>query len=212
VRAERYRDLSRTRTQAACRLHAVLCGLVPGGVPKAITTARAARDLKALRPTGAVETARCELAADLLDDLRRINARIRETRKKVAVAVAAAGTSLTGLFGLGPVIAAAVIGDVRDVSRFPGRDHFAAYNGTAPIEVSSGPRKIYRLSRRGEPAPQPRHPHGRGHPDRSPAQPGPRLLRQEAGRGQDPERSLARAETADQQRHHRLPAGRRPAR
>ena len=30
-----------------------------------------------------------------------------------------------------------------------GRDHFAAYNGTAPIEVSSGGRKIYRLSRRG---------------------------------------------------------------
>ena len=35
------------------------------------------------------------------------------------------------------------------MSRFPGRDHFAAYNGTAPIEVSSGQRKIYRLSRRG---------------------------------------------------------------
>jgi transposase len=35
------------------------------------------------------------------------------------------------------------------VSRFPGRDPFAACNGTAPIEVSSGPRKIYRLSRRG---------------------------------------------------------------
>jgi hypothetical protein len=63
--------------------------------------------------------------------------------------VAAAGTSLTGLFGVGPVIAAAVIGDVRDVSRFPGRDHFAACNGTAPIEVSSGPRKTCRLSRRG---------------------------------------------------------------
>jgi transposase len=42
-----------------------------------------------------------------------------------------------------------VIGCVRDVSRFPDRDHFAAYNGTAPIEVSSGNRKIYRLSRRG---------------------------------------------------------------
>ena len=73
----------------------------------------------------------------------------RETRKKLAITVAAAGTSLTGLFGVGPVIAAAVIGDVRDVSRFPGRDHFAAYDGTAPIEVSSGPRKVYRLSRRG---------------------------------------------------------------
>jgi Transposase IS116/IS110/IS902 family len=50
---------------------------------------------------------------------------------------------------VGPVVAAAVLGDVRDVSRFPGRDHFAACNGTAPIEVSSGPRKVYRLSRRG---------------------------------------------------------------
>ena len=63
--------------------------------------------------------------------------------------VQAAGTSLTGIFGVGPVIAAAVVGDVRDVSRFPSRDHFASYNGTAPIEVSSGGRKIYSLSRRG---------------------------------------------------------------
>jgi Transposase IS116/IS110/IS902 family len=47
------------------------------------------------------------------------------------------------------VIAAAVIGDVRHVARFPDRDHFAAYNGTAPIEVSSGGRTIWRLSRRG---------------------------------------------------------------
>jgi hypothetical protein len=96
-----------------------------------------------------VEAARCELAAAFLEDLRGIDGRIRETRKKLTAAVAAAGTSLTGLFGVGPVIAAAVIGHVRDVSRFPGRDHFAACNGTAPIEVSSGQRKVYRLSRRG---------------------------------------------------------------
>jgi len=127
----------------------VLGELIPGGVPKAITTARAARVLRALRPDGAVQAARCELAAAFLDDLRRIDARIRETRTKLAVTVAAAGTSPTGLFGVGPVIAAAVIGDVRDVSRFPGRDHFAACNGTAPIEVSSGQRTICRLSRRG---------------------------------------------------------------
>jgi hypothetical protein len=96
-----------------------------------------------------VDAARWELAAELTEDLRGIDARIRETRKKAAVAVAAAGTSLTGLFGVGPVIAAAVIGDVRHVSRFGNRDRFAAYNGTAPIEVSSGGRKVYRLSRRG---------------------------------------------------------------
>ena len=122
--------------------------LVPGGVPKAITTARAARVLKALRPDGAVETARWELAAQLLGDLRRIDARIREARKKLAAAVAAAGTSLTGLFGVGPVNAAAGIGEVRDVSRLGSRDRFAAYNGTAPVE-SSAKRKVHRLSRRG---------------------------------------------------------------
>jgi transposase len=127
----------------------VLCLLVPGGVSKAITAAAAARLLESIGPAGAVEAARCELAAAFLEDLRGIDARIRETRKKLAVAVQATGTSLTGLYGVGPVVAAVVIGDVRDVSRFPGRDHFAAYNGTAPIEVSSGPRKIYRLSRRG---------------------------------------------------------------
>ena len=147
--SKRYRDLGRTRTQVVCRLHAVLGELIPGGVPKVITVARAARVLRAIRPAGAVERARCELAAAFLDDLRRIDTGIRETRKKLAVTVAAAGTSLTGLFGVGPVIAAAVIGDVRGVSRFPGRDHLAAYNGTAPIEVSSGQRKVYRLSRRG---------------------------------------------------------------
>ena len=56
---------------------------------------------------------------------------------------------MTEVFGAGPVVAAAVIGDVRDISRFPGPDCFAAYNGTAPAEVSSGNRKVYRLSLRG---------------------------------------------------------------
>jgi transposase len=35
------------------------------------------------------------------------------------------------------------------VARFPSRHHFAACNGTAPVEVSSGGRQIYRLSLKG---------------------------------------------------------------
>jgi len=132
-----------------CRLHAVLCQLVPGGLSRPIYASWAARILQQITPPDAVAAARWQLAAAFLDDLRRIDAQRRDTRKKLAAAVQAAGTCLTGLSGAGPVIAAAVIGDVRDVSRFPGRDHFAAYDGTAPIEVSSGPRKICRLSRRG---------------------------------------------------------------
>jgi transposase len=149
VWSKRYQDLGRARTQVACRLHQVRCELIPGGVPGKITAGRAGRILASITPAAAVEAARWELAAELTEDLRGIDTRIRGTRKKTAAAVAAAGTSLTGLFGVGPVIAAAVIGDVRHVSRFPDRDHFAAYDGTAPIEVSSGGRKIWRLSRRG---------------------------------------------------------------
>ena len=149
VRAKRHRDLSRTRNQVVCRLHAVLCELIPGGVPDEITAGQAARILEQVAPAGAVAQARCELAAELLADIRHLDAQRREARKKLAAAVTASGTSLTEVSGVGPVIAAAVIGDVITVARFPGRDHFAACNGTAPAGVSSGQRKIYRLSLRG---------------------------------------------------------------
>ena len=148
VWSKRHRDLGRTRTQVACRLHAVLRAGARRRV-QADHRRQAAQILASITPSSAVQAARWELAAEFTEDLRGTGTRIRDTRKKLAIAVRAAGTSLTGLFGVGPVIAAAVIGDVRTVSRFPGRDHFAAYNGTAPIEVSSGGRKVYRLSRRG---------------------------------------------------------------
>jgi len=149
VWSKRYEDLGRARTQVACRLHQVLCELIPGGASKEITAGQAARILASITPADAAAAARCELAAELAGDLRGIDVRLRDTRKKLATAVRAARTSLTGLFGIGPVSAAAITGDVRHVSRFPGRNHFAAYDGTAPIEVSSGGRKVRRLSRRG---------------------------------------------------------------
>jgi transposase len=149
VWSRRHRDLGRAKNQAACRLHAVLCELVPGGVPDEITAAQAARILERVTPSGVAGQARTGLAADLLADMRRLDEQRRESKKKLAAAVRASGTSLTDLFGVGPFVAATVIGDVADVSRFASRDRFAAYNGTAPVEVSSGNRKIYRLSLRG---------------------------------------------------------------
>jgi len=149
VRAKRYRDQSRSRNQVTCRLHAVLCDLIPGGVSKEIHAAAAARILEETEPSGAVQQARCELAAEFPADLRRLDAQLRQTKKKLATAVRACGTTVTEVFGAGPVIAATVIGDVRDISRFASRDRFAAYNGTAPDEVSSGNRVICRLSLRG---------------------------------------------------------------
>jgi hypothetical protein len=127
----------------------VLCELIPGGVSKRISAAAAARVLEQAQPSGVVQAARRALAGEFLADLRRIDARRRDTRRKLAAAVRASGTTVTEVFGVGPAVAAVVIGDVRDISRFPGPDCFAAYNGTAPVEVSSGDRVIYRLSLRG---------------------------------------------------------------
>ena len=211
VWSKRHRDLARLRNQVACRLHAVLCDLVPGGLSKEISAAQAARILGQATPSGAVELARAELAAEFLEDMRRLDAQLRGTRKKLAAAVRASGTTLTEVFGVGPVIAGTIIGDIADVSRFPGRDHFASYNGTAPVEVSSGNRKIHRLSLRGNrrinhaihmaAITQIRHKHsdGRAYYDKK------------AGRGQDAQRGAPVPQAADQRRHLRPPPGRRPA-
>jgi hypothetical protein len=99
--SKRYKDLGRTRTQVACRLHQVLCELLPGGVPGQITAGQATRILGSITPADAVVAARCQLAAAFTGDLRGIDAAIRDTRKQLAIAIAAAGTSLTGLLGSG---------------------------------------------------------------------------------------------------------------
>ena len=54
------------------------------------------------------------------------------------VALAAAPTKLTRLFGVGPITTARIVGEVGDVARFRSRHHFASYNGTAPTDHGSG--------------------------------------------------------------------------
>lgn len=139
--SKRHRDLSRHRNRIACRLHSVLCDLVAGGVPDEISAAKAASPLVGVGADGTVAAARVELAEELLDDLRRLDTQIKDSRKRLEAVVAASGTTTTKLFGVGPVVAATVVGITGDVDRFPTRDRFAAFNGTAPIEVSSGGRK-----------------------------------------------------------------------
>jgi transposase len=60
--------------------------------------------------------------------------------------VEASGTTLTQIFGIGPVLAARIIGTVGDVGRFPTKAHFASYAGTAPVEASSEEVVRHRLS------------------------------------------------------------------
>ena len=78
------------------------------------------QDRERANPSGAVELARAELAAEFLAGLRHLDDQLRETKKKLAAAVRASRTTLTDVFGVGPVVAGTIIGDIGGVSRFPG--------------------------------------------------------------------------------------------
>jgi transposase len=147
--AKRSHDLARARNRTACRLHALLAELVPGGVAGEISATTAQQLLAGVEVRSPVEATRRDIATEHLEDLRRLDAQIKAAKARIRTAVAATNTSLTDLFGVGPFVAAIIIGHTGDIGRFRTRDHYAAYTGTAPIEVSSGGRVVHRLSRRG---------------------------------------------------------------
>ena len=147
--AKRNKDLGSLRTKVVCRLHALLADLTPGGISKEMNASDAVRLLDRFDPATPVEQTRYELALELLEDVRRLDTQLKESHRRITIAVKASGTSLTDLYGIGPIIASEIVGYTGDVRRFAGRDAFAAYNGTAPIELSSGGRVVHRVSRRG---------------------------------------------------------------
>jgi transposase len=82
--------------------------------------------------------------------VRQLEQQIAAVEARIKAAVAQSRTSLLGLFGVGPVLAARFLGEVGDVHRFPSKHHFAAHTGTAPLEASSGQVIRHRLSRSGD--------------------------------------------------------------
>jgi transposase len=146
---DRYDDLVALRTQAACRLHVTLRELVAGGAPRRLSADRAAKLLRGVRPEGIAAVERKRLAGELLADVGRLDRHIATARQRVADAVTASDTSLLEVHGVGPIVAGFILGHVGDPARFATADRFASYNGTAPIEASSGPHKRHRLNPRG---------------------------------------------------------------
>jgi len=103
--------------------------------------------LARIRADGDVATVRLQIARDQLANIRALDARIKYTGGQIAVLVIASGTTLTSLYGIGPVIAGRIVAETGDICRFASKDHFARYNATAPIDVSSGAQIRHRLSR-----------------------------------------------------------------
>jgi transposase len=147
---KRRQDLVAARTQTINRLHRLLLDLVPGGARRNLTAKRAAALLSEVTPTSAPAVTRWQLATELVTDIRQLEQRIAAMEAQIKAAVAQSNTSLLGLFGVGPVLAATFLGEVGDIGRFPSRHHFAAHTGTAPREASSGQVVRHRLSRAGD--------------------------------------------------------------
>ena len=147
--AKRNMDIGSHRTRVVSRLHALLAELAPGGIAKKMNVSDAETFMANLCPETPAQQMRFDLALELLDDVRRLDAQLKESHRRIGVAVKASGTSLTELYGVGPVNAATLIGYSGDITRFANRDTYASYNGTAPIEFSSGGRIVHRVSTRG---------------------------------------------------------------
>jgi transposase len=149
VLGDRRRSLGEDHTRMISQLHQLLLELTPGGAKKDLSAAQAKAMLAKLRPRDAAGKARRRVAAELIADLERIYVRKKAADKELKELVAATGTSLMELNGIGPSGAARLLVEVGDITRFPNRDHFASWNGTAPIDASSGDHVRHRLSRAG---------------------------------------------------------------
>jgi transposase len=147
--AKRNVDIGNQRSRVVCRLHNLLMELSPGGIAKELNASDAIALLDRVSPASPVELARHDLALELLADIERLDDQLKVSHKRIRTAVAASNTTVTDVFGIGPILACYLIGFTGDIGRFDNRDRYAAYNGTAPIERSSGGRVVHRVSQRG---------------------------------------------------------------
>jgi transposase len=139
-------DLVVERGALVNRAHAELIGLRAGyhhQVPNLTTRARVRAALTLIAEDDSVRAVLCRRR---LERILAIDAETAELKRQIVDLVAAAGTTLTDLYGIGPLVAARFIAEVVDVRRYPDRNAFAAANGTAPLPASSGRTVRHRLN------------------------------------------------------------------
>src|SRR5215216_1847637 len=115
-----------------------LVGLRPGyqhQIPILTTRARVRAALELISDNTSVRATLCRRR---LERVITIDTETAELKRQITGLVAAADTTLTDLYGVGPLIAARFIAEVVDIHRYPNRNAFAAANGTAPLPASSG--------------------------------------------------------------------------
>jgi transposase len=149
ILVDRRKSLGEDHTRMVSQLHQLLLELIPGGAKKDLSAAQAKALLAKVRPRDAAGKTRRRVAAELVSDLERIYKRRKAADQELIELVGSTGTSLLDLQGIGPSGAARLLVEVGDITRFPDKNHFASWNGTAPIDASSGDHVRHRLSRAG---------------------------------------------------------------
>ncbi len=145
-----YRDqLVRARTQVANRVHANLVVIRPG-YEQVVPNLRAKRHvIKARSLISRDRSVQAELLRKRLGEILRLEAEIAEADRRLADKLDEADTTLTQIPGVGPFIAAKILGEVGEISRIRSKASFAMLSGTAPLIASSGQTHRHRLNRRG---------------------------------------------------------------
>src|SRR6266545_2546123 len=146
---DRRDSLGRTRTDLVNRLHVFLLDLIPGGAKKDLSARQARALLSGVEATDLVGCTRRQLAGELVEEIETIDAKIKAADRQLTQLVKISGSQVQALHGIGPSGAARLLGDIGDITRFASRGHFAAWNGTAPLDASSGQQRRHRLSRAG---------------------------------------------------------------
>ncbi len=137
------------RTRLINQLHADLLVLAPGYGARLPNLTAARHQTIAARLLGRRDGVRAELARGRLRRLRQLSSEADRLEQRIAQAVAASGTSLPQLAGIGALTAAKLLGEAGEVTRYRSSASFAAASGTAPLPASSGQRQRHRLNRGG---------------------------------------------------------------
>lgn len=137
------------RTATVNRLHAELLGLRPGyqaNIPALGLKWQVSAALDLLEQDSSV---RAGLCCRRLQRVQQVDEEVSNLTKQITSLVEASDTTLTDIYGVGPIVAARLLAEVVDICRYPNRNTFASANGTAPLPASSGRTVRHRLNRGG---------------------------------------------------------------
>lgn len=140
-----------------------------------------------MRTNNPVDVARKAIAAELVLDVRRCDRELVELRQRIEDAVDASGTTLLDVYGVGPIVAALILGytvirrgsrPLRRLQRHRPDRGVVGPEGPASVEPSR------------EPEAEPRDAPHRRHPDPQRRHTGPGVLRRQARRGKTKKEAL----------------------